>query len=190
MGVLQDALERSYDPCFAALVEACDSFCDNVVASIGALRTLADEARDLPEDVRKAAVSMVAGLEDYLSARREMAKLTWSEGLLRERRSFADCLNAEIQQGMKPIYQEVLSASGPKVQIQRTKVMSEKLSMQASSILQEAINRMQSRIMAACGTQKGGLAASLAAGMLNGSQDKITGELQLFFDTKVQGSKD
>merc|ERR1712048_1493344 len=62
--------------------------------------------------------------------------------------------------------------------------------MQASSILQEAINRMQSHIMAACGTQEGGLAASLVAGMLNGSQDKITGELQIFFDTKVQGSKD
>merc|ERR1712060_863173 len=52
-------------------------------------------ARDLPEDVRKAAVRMVADLEDYLGARREMAKLTWSEGLLRVRRSFADCLHAE-----------------------------------------------------------------------------------------------
>merc|ERR1711972_921119 len=148
MGVLQDALEKGYDSCFAALAEACDSFCDNVVASIGALRTLADEARDVPEDVRKAAVSMVAGLEDYLCARREMAKLTWSEGLLRVRRSFAYCLGAEIQEGMKPIYQAVLSASGPKVQTQRTKVMSDMLSMQASSILHEAIDRVQSHIVA------------------------------------------
>merc|ERR1712151_434326 len=68
--------------------------------------------------------------------------------------------------------------------------MSEKLNKQASSILQEAINRVQSHIMAACGTQEGGLAASLVAGMLNGSQDKITGKLQLFFDTKLQSSKD
>jgi len=188
--LLQEVMENGYDACFAELEGVCDIFCDNVMSNISVLRALMLETQELSEDVRKAAEGLVAELEDYLSARRAVAKLAWTEGLVRVRRSFADRLWTEVQAGMLPIYSEVLDVSGPKVQMLRTKAMSEKLNKELSGILHEAIQHMQRHIEAACGAEEGGLAASLATAMVDTSREKIVGEVELFFDTKVHGSRD
>merc|ERR1712060_703458 len=140
------------------------------------------------EKVKVAVESLMAELAAYLVARSEPSKLAWTQGIERLRRGFVDRLRLEVQKGMTPIYAEVEKATGRRVQMQRTAVLSELLNKDFGKLLDTAVVSVERHIREE--VEGGSLLSLLATTMVNGAKEKFAAEQQLLFEKCLQSDEE
>jgi len=182
---LQDVLEERYEVCFSELGEACDSFLDEIEASVNAMRSLLMDVDELAGDAKAAVATLTGELESYLSSRSAMSKLAWIEGLTRVRRGFVDRLKQVVQAEMAPIYLEVAKENGPKIQIRRTEVLTKQLAMNLGGILEKALQALEHDFRAEVVLGDSSLFAVLIDAMVGSANAKFAAETQNLFE-KIQ----
>merc|ERR1712060_229723 len=140
------------------------------------------------EKVKVAVESLMAELAAYLVARSEPSKLAWTQGIERLRCGFVDRLRQEVQKGMTPIYAEVEKATGRKVQIQRTTVLSELLNKDFGKLLDTAVASVERHIRDE--VEGGSLLSLLATTMVDGAKEKFAAEQRLLFEKYLQSDEE